>query len=63
LVATTISSRLKSLRSSRPVTASLSPDEYMSAVSKKVKPASAALFTIGSAACSSSAQLRSGSRP
>jgi hypothetical protein len=51
------------LRESRPVRISLAPSEYMSAVSKKMNPASTALRTMGSAACSSSAQERSGSLP
>jgi hypothetical protein len=59
----THSSRLISLRKSRPVRISLAPSEYMSAVSKNVNPASTALRTMGSAACSSSAQERSGSVP
>jgi hypothetical protein len=61
LVAITTSSRGISSRSSRPVTTSLEPFEYMSAVSKKVMPASTARRTIGSAAVSSSIHGRPGS--
>jgi hypothetical protein len=56
LVATTASSREVSLRTSFPVTTSLAPPAYMSAVSKNVIPCSIATRTIGSAACSSSTQ-------
>ena len=50
----TSSSRRSSFGSSRPVTTSLTPSEYMSAVSKNVMPPSTARRTIGSAAASSS---------
>jgi hypothetical protein len=59
VVATTYSSReAKSLRSRRPVTTSLRPPLYTSAVSKKTTPPSTARRTIGSAAGSSSDQGR-----
>jgi len=58
LVAITSSSRDRSDRRSRPVTASLSPAEYTSAVSKNVTPASTAALTIGAARSSSSTQGR-----
>ena len=54
LVASTTSSRVRSLASRRPVAISLAPCEYVSAVSKNVMPPSTAARTIGSAACSSS---------
>jgi hypothetical protein len=58
LVATTASSREISFRKRRPVTTSLAPSPYMSAVSKKVTPASIASLTIGSAPRSSRIQSR-----
>src|ERR1044072_1432951 len=53
LVAITSSSRFPNSRSARPVTASLAPNEYMSAVSKKLIPASMARLKNGRAASSS----------
>src|SRR3954447_3259202 len=52
-VAMTSSSRLPNSRSARPVTSSLAPSEYMSAVSKKLIPASMARLKNGRAASSS----------
>jgi hypothetical protein len=57
-VAITSSSRESSFGTRRPVTISLPPCEYMSAVSKNVTPPSTARRTIGSAAASSSIQGR-----
>ena len=59
LVAMTISSREAASASTRPVTTSLAPAEYVSAVSKKLMPPSTAALMIGSAASSSSAHARS----
>src|ERR1041385_3979414 len=53
LVAMTSSSRFPNSRSARPVTSSLAPSEYMSAVSKKLMPASIARWKNGRAASSS----------
>src|SRR5438105_12621665 len=58
LVAMTTSSRRASSRSARPVTSSLAPFEYMSAVSKKLMPASIARTKNGRAASSSRTQER-----
>ena len=63
LVAITISSRFAYSLSSRPVTTSLSPSEYMSAVSKKLMPASSARRKNGAAADSSSTQGRHEGEP
>ena len=52
LVATTISSRRARSLSARPVTSSLTPAEYMSAVSKKLMPASRARLKNGRASSS-----------
>src|SRR5471032_1933946 len=52
-VARTISSRFAYSLSARPVTSSLAPSEYMSAVSKKLMPDSTALRKNGLAAGSS----------
>ena len=57
-VARTISSRFAYSRIARPVTSSLAPSEYMSAVSKKLMPASTALRKKGFAAGSSSTHGR-----
>ena len=62
-VAITISSRTAYSRSRRPVTTSLSPSEYMSAVSKKLMPASTARRKNGLAAASSSTQGRHDGEP
>jgi hypothetical protein len=51
-VAMTISSRFAIDRSARPVTSSLTPSEYMSAVSKKLMPWSRADLKNGCAAAS-----------
>jgi hypothetical protein len=58
LVASTACSRVISLRSRRPVTSSLAPAAYISAVSKNVTPNSMARRTSGSAAASSSTHSR-----
>src|SRR5437016_2517409 len=58
LVAMTTSSRRASSRSARPVTSSLAPLEYISAVSKKLIPASRARTKNGRAASSSSTHER-----
>ena len=57
-VAITTSSRFPYFRSARPVISSLTPIEYMSAVSKKLIPASIARRKNGCAASSSSTQFR-----
>ena len=57
-VAMTISSSRPYSRSARPVTSSLTPIEYMSAVSKKLMPASSARRKNGWAAPPSSTQGR-----
>ena len=57
-VARTISSMRPYSRSARPVTSSLTPSEYMSAVSKKLMPASTAVLKKGFAASSVSTQGR-----
>jgi ribosomal protein S20 len=57
-VASTTSSMFASSRSARPVTSSLTPSEYMSAVSKKLIPASTAARKKGRAAASSSTHGR-----
>ena len=57
-VARTISSSRPYSRSARPVTSSLTPSEYMSAVSKKLMPASSARRKNGCAALSSSTHGR-----
>ena len=57
-VAMTISSSFAYSRSALPVISSLRPSEYMSAVSKKVMPASTARLKKGSDAFASSTQLR-----
>jgi len=51
-VAMTISSSFAIVRSARPVTSSLTPSEYMSAVSKKLIPRSSACRKNGRAASS-----------
>ena len=58
LVARTISFRSPYSRSARPVTSSLTPSEYMSAVSKKLMPASMARRKKGRASSSSSTHGR-----
>src|SRR5688500_15495540 len=52
-VAMTISSSLPNSRNKRPVISSLTPSEYMSAVSKKLMPASIAVLKNGGAASAS----------
>ena len=63
LVATTHSSRWANSLSARPVTSSLAPSEYMSAVSKKLMPASTALRKKGREAASSSTHGRQAGLP
>ena len=63
LVASTTSSRSAYSRSHRPVTSSLAPSEYMSAVSKKLTPASTASRKNGSAPSASSTQGRQSGEP
>ncbi len=58
LVAITTSSRLARSFSARPVTSSLAPSEYMSAVSKKLIPASSACLKNGRLSSSSSTHSR-----
>jgi hypothetical protein len=62
-VAITSSSRRAIARSARPVTSSLTPSEYMSAVSKKLMPASIARVKNGCAAASSSTHGRQSGLP
>ena len=57
-VAMTISSSFAIVRSARPVTSSLTPSEYMSAVSKKLMPRSSAWRKNGRAASSLSTHGR-----
>ena len=57
-VAMTSSSSFAMDRSARPVISSLTPSEYMSAVSKKLIPLSSANLKKGWAAVSSSTQAR-----
>jgi hypothetical protein len=64
LVASTYSSRrAKTERSAAPVASSLTPTEYMSAVSKKVMPPSAAAATNSSARSPGSTQSRQPGSP
>jgi hypothetical protein len=63
LLATTTSSRRQNSRTKRPVSTSLSPAEYMSAVSKKLMPSSTARWTSGRLAPSSSTQGRQAGVP
>ena len=57
-VAMTTSSRRAKSFSARPVTSSLTPLEYISAVSKKLMPASRARLIKGRLDCSSKTQSR-----
>ncbi len=62
-VAMTTSSREACRRSNLPVTSSLTPREYMSAVSKVLMPSSSARVTKGSAASSPSTHSRQAGSP
>jgi hypothetical protein len=63
LVAITASSRRQNSRTNFPVSSSETPAEYMSAVSKKLIPASTAARTSGRAAASSSTHGRHWAEP